>query len=50
MAFIGKSAASEPETMAVFNYTKTTLVNRTVAAITFHSFGQVSFPSHDDDS
>ena len=42
-AYIGPSPASEPETMSVVNYTKTVLANKTVAAITFHSFGEVFF-------
>ena len=29
--------------MSVVNYTKTVLANKTVAAITFHSFGEVFF-------
>ena len=38
--YIGKHAASEPETQAVINHVKS-IANMTVMAISFHSFGQV---------
>ena len=38
--YIGKHAASEPETQAVIKHVKS-IANMTVMAISYHSFGQV---------
>lgn len=42
-SFRGSSPGSEPEVITVMNHATSSLVNKSILAISFHSFGQVFF-------